>query len=121
MVGKTAEELARESHDLSNENYMKSQQELQRLEKTEQDAGLDRVIKIVDEIKTTAVNINEEVQLQDGMTAAVDRDMSGVQHKLAGLNQKVQTLLDNSSDKTKIIIIIVLMVILVLMIFILFS
>lgn len=118
---RSAEDQARDAHIGSNQNYLQHHQELQNSEIAVQDATADRVLHLVEEMKSTVVDVNDELKLQDAMTQEIDANVSTVQSKLTGLNRKVQTLLDNSSDKTKIIIIVVLMIVLLLMVFILFS
>ena len=87
----------------------------------EQDETVDRLRVGVRRVKDHAVNIRDELDTQERIMTDLEAGMTQVQVKLEGVIKKVSHILDNSSDRTKYIIIIILFIVLLLLVFMLFS
>ena len=110
-VGYSADHVGRTSEAMMSE--MATQETL----KEEQDEALERLTAGVRNVKHKAVLIGDELKEQDKMLNDLDKDMSQLELKIEGAVKKIGALIDNSSDKKKMICIIVLMFILAFLVF----
>lgn len=99
-----------------NNEFLGNEVQLQYEIEKEQDEVVDRIAVGVQSVKVKAEMINNELKEQDEILAEMDTDMSALQLKLEGVVKKVGRLLDDTSDRNKIICIIVLVVVLVLLV-----
>ena len=99
-----------------NVDYIRSQQELQQREVVTQEEVLVRLHHGIVRVKDSAVVINDELVVQEKMLSDVEKDMSVAQKKVEDAVKKVGKLLDQSSDRSKIICIVVLLIIVFLLI-----
>lgn len=80
------------------------------------DQTLDRLSSGIHRVKETATNIGDELTTQERILDDIDKGMTRVQLRLDGAMRKVGKLIDQTSDKGKMICIGVLLLILVLLI-----
>eukprot|EP00758_Cryptobia_borreli_P001132 Tbor_TRINITY_DN1969_c0_g2::TRINITY_DN1969_c0_g2_i1::g.3503::m.3503/K08498/STX6; syntaxin 6 len=111
------------SHDdtQTNNEFIGLQMEEQKKSIHHQDEIVDRLHSGVLRVKEHAVNIRDELHVQDKITEGIAGDMTKLHVKIDSVIKKVAKLLDDSSDCTKYIIIIVLFIVLVILIYFLLS
>ena len=114
-------DIAQNQRNGENGDFIQQQMEDQRNITNEQDETVDRLRVGVRRVKDHAVNIRDELDTQERIMTDLEAGMTQVQVKLEGVIKKVSHILDNSSDRTKYIIIIILFIVLLLLVFMLFS
>lgn len=120
--GKTSmADIAQNQRNGENGDFIQQQMDDQRNIMSEQDETVDRLRVGVRRVKDHAVNIRDELDTQERIMTDLEAGMTQVQVKLEGVIKKVSHILDNSSDRTKYIIIIILFIVLLLLVFLLFS
>lgn len=112
---------AQDNRNAENGDFMQQEFAEQATINAQQDVILGRLHEGVLRMKDTAININEEMVVQESMLDDLGKNMTVLQNKLEGVVGKVGKLLDESSDKNKIICIVVLVVVLGLLVTVLFS
>jgi hypothetical protein len=86
-------------------------QELEQLKREEQ-ATLESLHRGVTSLKHKAITINEEAEEQDNMLKTLEVDVTTLQGKVLLVNRRVNTMLDQMSQKSKVCVIVVLIIIL---------
>eukprot|EP01001_Neometanema_parovale_P008634 NODE_4901_length_1003_cov_111.312500_g4694_i0.p1 GENE.NODE_4901_length_1003_cov_111.312500_g4694_i0~~NODE_4901_length_1003_cov_111.312500_g4694_i0.p1 ORF type:complete len:247 (-),score=63.01 NODE_4901_length_1003_cov_111.312500_g4694_i0:178-918(-) len=104
-------------HDDFINNHLLEQATLEK----QQDEQIGDLSNAVTRLKKTGETINTELQLQDKMLDELDQEMDTLGAKLSHAMKKVEKLLENSKDRSKICCIVILIVILVVLIVIVFS
>lgn len=99
-----------------NNDFLRQEHEVQRDIMQTDDQTLDRLSSGIHRVRDTAVNINDELTTQEHILDDIDKGMTRVQMKLEGAVKKVAKLIDQSSDRGKMICIAVLFVILILLV-----
>ena len=112
---------AQDQRNVDNGDFLQREYEEQRRITSTQDQAIDRITVHVAAMKNNAELINEELKVQESMLDELSQHMTNVQRKLEGALGKVGKLLDESSDKNKIICIIVLVIVLAILITVLFN
>eukprot|EP00742_Colponemidia_sp_Colp-10_P026601 GILJ01032651.1.p1 GENE.GILJ01032651.1~~GILJ01032651.1.p1 ORF type:complete len:138 (-),score=28.90 GILJ01032651.1:1-414(-) len=111
-----AKAAAEEMHYNDNEAFIQAQRQIQREEHQLQEAALDRISARVGEIRSSVVNIGEEMSTQDTMLYEQLELTEQVRRKLAATTAKINHLMDNMSNRGKICTIVVLMMVLMFLI-----
>lgn len=99
-----------------NNDFLRQEHEVQREIQHTDEQTLDRLSSGIHRVRDTAVNITDELNTQEHILDDIDSGMTRAQIKLEGTVKKVARLLDQTSDRGKMICIAVLFVILILLI-----
>lgn len=107
-----AKAAAEEAHFNDNEAFMQAQRQIQREEYQMQEAALDRIARHVGDIRESVINVGEEMDSQDTMLNEQIALADQVRNKLAATTAKINTLMENMSNRGKICTIVVLLMVL---------
>lgn len=99
-----------------NNDFLKQEHEVQRDVMATDEQTLGRLQEGVHRVRDTAVNINDELNTQEHVLNDIDTGITRVQMKIDGAMKKVGKLIDQTSDRGKMICIAVLFVVLILLI-----
>ncbi|KAL0486540.1 syntaxin [Acrasis kona] len=93
-----------------NQGYIDNQMQLQSRIIQQQEEGLDTASKAIDRVKIIVEEIGNEVDDQNKELDAMSRDVENTQGMLKRNMNKLNKLLDNRTDRCKLILIVILVV-----------
>lgn len=83
----------------------------------EQDKALDRIDVVVKNIKSTSIDIKDELDKQNNNLDDIESDINKTSSKFERLNKKIKLVYKNSTKSDKLLYLILFVIIVILIIF----